>query len=70
MGLFSKIYFSDDTQETEIKYKGDKNDMSYEQHKIEREHGTNKHEHTWSETTIASHKEGWHGKDYPTNNNK
>lgn len=70
MGVLSKIFFNSGDSETKVTFKGDDDSGRYEQHKIERDSGSSKHEHTWSQTTPSSHKEGWHGKDFETQNNK
>lgn len=48
---------ADTNAHTQHHYSGDKGDGG-------------KHEHKWSETSPEGHKEGWHGKDFPTKNNK
>jgi hypothetical protein len=76
MGLFSFLFGNSDSNSsssekwTKTDTKTDHDKATYSQHKYEGEKGNSKHEHTWSETTPDSHKEGWHGEDFETKNNK
>lgn len=62
---------SDDSTWSKTSARVDRDTNTHEQHSLKggKEDG-GKHEHTWSSTSPAGHKEGWHGKDFETAGNK